>query len=281
MVIIFDGKTYALKKKELLRAGATLLREKGIIPHMATILIGDDSASHLYVDLKKKFIEEISCQLDIYNLTEKTKLEDIKLLIKTLNEDNAVHGIMLQLPLPERIGNKVTSSGVKLEIVNSIAIAKDVDGLKENSNFVHPTAKAVTEIMSLAVNETKIEIKTVCVVGSSGMVGKPLVHELKRLGHEVTECDKDTDDLAFKTVACDCVVSSTGVMNLITPNMVKNEAVLIDVGSPIGDISPLCEEKASFVTPVPGGVGPVTITCLAENLLIAASYKVGPLKTNL
>lgn len=266
MAIIFDGKTYALKKKKLLRAGATLLREKGIIPHMATILIGDDSASSLYVDLKKKFIEEIGCQLDIYNLTENAKTEDIELLIKTLNEDESVHGIMVQMPLPEAIKNE------KLRINNLISLNKDVDGLRDNSKFIHPTAKAVTEIMSLAANETATEIKTVCVVGASGMVGKPLVYELKRLGYEVSECDKDTDDLAFKTVASDCVVSSTGVINLITPNMVKKDSVLIDVGSPVGDISPLCEEKASFLTPVPGGVGPVTITCLAENLLLAASY---------
>lgn len=266
MAIIFDGKAYALKKKELLRSGVNILREKGIVPHMATILIGDDSASHLYVELKKKFIEEIGCQLDIYNLTEDTKLEDIELLIKTLNEDNAVHGVMIQLPLPKKI------TDYRLQITNSIARSKDVDGLQENSKFVHPTAKAVTEIMSLAVNEIAKEIKTVCVVGSSGMVGKPLVHELKRLGYEVTECDKDTDDLIFKTINVDCVVSVTGTMNLISPDMVKNEAVLIDVGSPNGDVSPLCEEKASFITPVPGGVGPVTITCLAENLLLSASY---------
>lgn len=265
MAIIFDGKTYSLKKKELLRAGATLLREKGTIPHMATILIGDDSASHLYVELKKKFIEEIGCQLDIYKLSAKTSFDEVELLINTLNEDTTVHGIMVQFPLPESLADQ------KEKIVELIKSEKDVDGLKENSKFVHPTAKAVTEIMSLAANEIATEIKTVCVVGASGMVGKPLVHELKRLGYEVTECDKDTDDLTFKTVVSDCVVSSTGVMNLITPDMVKNEAVLIDVGSPIGDISPLCEEKASFITPVPGGVGPVTITCLAENLLLAAS----------
>lgn len=266
MAIIFDGKTYSLKKKELLRAGATLLREKGIIPHMATILIGDDSASHLYVELKKKFIEEIGCQLDIYKLSAKTSFKDIELLMNTLNGDEAVHGIMVQFPLPENLTNQ------KEKIIELIKIAKDIDGLKDNSKFVHPTAKAVTEIMSLAVNETASEIKTVCVVGSEGMVGKPLVHELKKLGYEVFECDKDTDDLAFKTVVADCVVSSTGVMNLITPDMVKNEAVLIDVGSPMGDISTLCEEKASFITPVPGGVGPVTITCLAENLLLAVSH---------
>lgn len=265
MAIIFDGKTYSLKKKELLRAGATLLREKGVIPHMATILIGDDSASHLYVELKKKFIEEIGCQLDIYNLSTKVSFNEIKLLINTLNDDTTVHGIMVQFPLPESLADQ------KQKIIDLIKTEKDIDGLKDNSKFVHPTAKAVTEIMSLAVNETKMEIKTVAVVGASGMVGKPLVKELKRLNYEVIECDKDTEDLMLKTIAADCVISSTGILNLITPEMVKNDSVLIDVGSPMGDISPLSEEKASFITPVPGGVGPVTITCLAENLLLAVS----------
>lgn len=265
MAIIFDGKTYSLKKKELLRAGATLLREKGIIPHMATILIGDDSASHLYVDLKKKFIESIGCQLDIYKLSEKVNFEDVELLINTLNEDDTVHGIMIQFPLPENLADQ------KEKVIRLIKAEKDVDGLQEDSKYVHPTAKAVTEIISLAVSETKTEIKTVCVVGSEGMVGKPLVYELKRLGYEVVECDKDTDDLTFKTSTVDCVISATGVMNLVTSDMIKNEAVVVDVGSPMGDISPDVFEKASFVTPVPGGVGPVTISCLAENLLLAAS----------
>lgn len=264
MAIIFDGRTYASKKKELLRAGATILREKGIIPHMATILVGEDTASILYVDLKKKFIESIGCQLDIYKLSSKVGFTEVELLIKTLNEDTTVHGIMIQFPLPESLTHETK------KIIALIDKNKDVDGLKNNSKYVHPTAKAVTEIMSLAVNETKTEIQTVCVVGANGMVGKPLVKELCRLGYEVTECDKD-DDLIFKTSVADCVVSATGSMNLINSDMIKNEAVVIDVGSPMGDVSAMVEEKASFITPVPGGVGPVTITCLAENLLLAAS----------
>lgn len=265
MATIFDGKTYSLKKKELLRGGVTLLREKGIIPHLATILIGDDGASKLYVDLKKKFMEDIGCQVDIYNLNAKTKVFEIDTLINSLNEDKTVHGIMIQFPLPESLEPQ------KEKIINLIEKDKDIDGLQIDSKYIHPTAKAVTEIMSLAANQTATEIRTVCVVGSNGMVGKPLVSELNRLGYQVTECDKDTDDLAFKTVVADCVVSATGIMNLITSDMVKNDAVVIDVGSPMGDVSSEVEEKVSFLTPVPGGVGPVTITCLAENLLLASS----------
>ena len=218
MAIIFDGKIYSLKKKELLRGGVTLLREKGIIPHLATILIGDDSASKLYVNLKKKFMEDIGCQVDIYNLNEKTSVFEIDTLINSLNEDKTVHGIMIQFPLPESLEPQ------REKIINLIEKDKDIDGLQLDSKYIHPTAKAVTEIMSLAANEiqrneryeTATEIHSVCVVGSNGMVGKPLVKELNRLGYQVTECDKDTDDLSFKTVVADCVVSATGSMNLIT-----------------------------------------------------------------
>ncbi len=265
MAIVFDGKTYSLKKKELLRGGVTLLREKGTIPHLATIVVGENKASQLYIGLKKKFMEEIGCQVDIYKLTSKVSSSEIEALIKTLNEDDTVHGIMIQFPLPDSLSSE------KQKMIDLIKYEKDVDGLKENSKYIHPTAKAVTEIMSLAANETAMEIKTVCVVGSSGMVGKPLVKELLRLGYEVVECDKDTDDLTFKTSTADCVISATGAMNLVTSDMIKNEAIVVDVGSPMGDISPDVFEKASFVTPVPGGVGPVTISCLAENLLLAAS----------
>ena len=247
--IIFDGKTYALKKKELLKVGVKRLREKGIIPHLATIIVGDDKASLLYVDLKKKFIESLKAQVDIYVLSEKVSMEEIFSLIDSLNDDETVHGIMVQLPLPAKFVED------KDKIIERIDSKKDVDGLKENSNFLHPTSKAVLEILSLAIHDTKKTVESVCVIGATGMVGRPLVTELK--------------DLADISSEADCVISATGVMNLVTPAMVKDEAIVIDVGSPHGDVNLLVPDKASFITPVPGGVGPVTITCLAENLLTA------------
>lgn len=267
---IFDGRTYASKKKELLRAGVTLFKEKGIIPHMATILIGEDMASKLYVNLKKKFIEDIGCHLDVYVLNEDVSFDNLKLLIESLNIDDTVHGIMIQFPLPEKL------SSLKDEILDLIDPIKDVDGLKKDSKYLHPTAKAVIEIISLASFETKQEIKTICVIGSTGMVGEPLTIELKRIGYNVLACNKDTDNLNEKTLSAECVVSATGVANIITTEMVKDNVVAIDVGSPFGDISPMISEKASFITPVPGGVGPVTITCLAENLLLAVGDIIKP-----
>ncbi len=272
MAIIFDGREYALKKKELLRVSVNRLREKGIIPHLATILVGDNKASELYTNLKKKFIESVNCQVDVYDLPESTKYSDIELLIKSLNEDETVNGIMVQFPLPEKLSDK------KEEIIDLIDDTKDVDGLKEDSKFLHPTSKAVLEILALATyeiqhlqrHETKMEVKTICVVGASGMVGRPLVKALQKMNFEVLECNSNTKNLNEKTISADAIVSATGEMNLITPDMVKPDAIIIDVGSPFGDVSPTVEKKVSFLTPVPGGVGPVTITCLAENLILAS-----------
>mgnify|MGYP001563391879 CR=1 FL=1 len=264
MAIIFDGKEYAAKKKILLQSSVDKVRSLGIVPHLATLLIGTDPASVLYTNLKKKFIESLGCQVDVYNLPETVKYQDVELLIKTLNDDETVHGIMIQMPLPTKLENS------KSQILNSINTDKDVDGLREDSKFLHPTSKAVMEILALAIFETRQEVLTVCVVGASGMVGKPLVKEFKKLGYIILEADKDTPDLQGLTLQSDAIVSTTGKMNLITPEMVKEDAIVIDVGSPHGDFVSEVSNKASFFTPVPGGVGPVTITCLAENLTIAS-----------
>lgn len=264
MAIIFDGKDYSEKKKLLLQASSDKVRQLGVIPHLATILIGDNPASVMYTNLKKKFIESLGCQVDVYKLTEDTKLEDIKLLIDSLNEDDTVHGIMVQMPLPEKLKSN------QKKLVDTIFTGKDVDGLQEDSKFLHPTSKAVMEILAMGIYETKIDVMTVCVVGSEGMVGKPLVKEFKKLGYIVLEADIDTEDLQQKTLQADAIISATGVMNLITTEMVNEESIVIDVGAPQGDISPLVKDKVSFITPVPNGVGPVTITCLAENLILSA-----------
>lgn len=267
MSITFNGKDYAEKKKILLRSSIGLLREQGIIPHLATIIIGSNQTSTKYSNLKKKFLESLGCEVDIYTLPEKAELEEIKLLIKTLNEDCTVHGVMIQMPISEQLKNK------KEEIVNLIEQNKDVDGLQDNSRYIHPTSKAVLEILSLAILETKIEPITICVVGASGMVGKPLVKELKKLGYIVLEADIKTDNAILQglTLQSDVIVSATGSMNLVTPEMIQENSIVIDVGSPFGDVRPEVQEKTSFVTPVPNGVGPVTITCLAENLIIASN----------
>ncbi len=262
--IIFDGRAFAEEKKEELKIVVAGLKSRGTSPHLASILIGNDEASALYVSLKKKAAEKIGAELDPYYLPESVKLSDVLMLIDSLNTDENVHGIMVQLPIPGELGNH------KGEIIGAIDPKKDVDGLREDSHFLHPTSKAATDILYQAEKELKIDKKgVIAVVGSTGMVGTPLVKELKKEGYKVLEADGKTENLMSITKSADIVISATGVSGLIKPEMVKDGVIVIDVGSPKGDFDAEVEKKAAFFTPVPGGVGPVTIACLLENLIDA------------
>jgi methylenetetrahydrofolate dehydrogenase (NADP+)/methenyltetrahydrofolate cyclohydrolase len=242
------------------------LKAREIYPKLASIIIGNDPVSTLYVSLKKKAAQRIRAELDVYFLKENSKPEEIITLIGTLNNDKNVHGIMVQLPLPEVISN------AKLQIINSIKPEKDVDGLRDESPFLHSTAKAIIEIITEAKKDTPLK-ETPCkvvVVGATGMVGKPLVKQLRSEGYEVIECNTRTLDLKNETLQADILVSVAGVPNIIKGDMVKDGVVVIDVGSPKGDVEfERVSKRASFITPVPGGVGPVTISCLLENLISA------------
>lgn len=262
--VVFDGKGFAERKKEELKIIVGGLNSRGTIPCLASILIGNDRASVLYVSLKRKAAQKIGAELYPYFLPESTKLEDVLTLIRSLNTDRNVHGVMVQLPIPGKLGEH------KSEIINAIDPKKDVDGLKENSFFIHPTSKAVMDILRYAKSQISIpDLNIVCVVGSTGMVGKPLIKELKTEGYKVIECNKKTKKLESKTFQGDIVISATGHPGLIKAGMVKRGVIAIDVGSPKGDFDSKVEEKTSFFTPVPGGVGPVTIVCLLENLIEA------------
>jgi methylenetetrahydrofolate dehydrogenase (NADP+)/methenyltetrahydrofolate cyclohydrolase len=263
MTTIFDGRAFAAEKEISLGLRVLGLKTRGVNPKLASILIGDNPASRLYVGLKKKAAEKIGAEVDIYFLPTNTKLDEILLLIDTLNTDQTVNGIMIQLPLPEPI------SQYKKEILEAIDPKKDVDGLRPDSQFLHPTSKAVVDILKVAEKSLKVNPKSVCVVGATGMVGTPLVKELKAEGYEVSEANEKTDNLAEKTSNAEVVISATGVPSLIRPEMIQKEAIVIDVGSPKGDFEPTVSTKAGFFTPVPGGVGPVTIFCLLENLISA------------
>lgn len=268
MATIFDGRAFAAQKEESLKIRVLGLKTRLVYPKLASILVGTDQASTLYVNLKKKAAERIGAEVDIYKITKNSKLEDLIFLINTLNKDETVQGIMVQLPLPQPFVN------CKLKIVNSIAPAKDVDGLKDDSPFLHPTSKAVIEIIDFAVSLPQFTVHssplTVCVVGATGMVGKPLARELREQKYEVLECNSKTSDLKGTTLQGDILVSVTGTPNIIKSDMVKPGAIVIDVGSPKGDVVfDEVSKVASFVSPVPGGVGPITITCLLENLISA------------
>lgn len=265
MTIIFNGREFASRKEEELKRQVKKLEQAGITPKLVSILVGNDPGSKLYVSLKKKAAERIGAKLQVINLNSSINLRKIVQTIEEYNNDNNVHGIMVQLPLPDNLKLKTK------EIVDKMNAKKDVDGLKEKSPFISATVKAILQIIKVAEKETSDDFKNVVVIGSSGVVGKPLVRELKKLGHKVTGCDIRTKNLKLKTKNADLLISATGVSSLVRGDMVKNGAVVIDVGSPKGDILfGEVSQKSSFITPVPGGVGPVTIVSLLENLVLAA-----------
>jgi methylenetetrahydrofolate dehydrogenase (NADP+)/methenyltetrahydrofolate cyclohydrolase len=261
--IIFDGKAFAAEKEISLGMRVLGLKARGIYPKLASIIVGNNPASELYVNLKKRAAENIGAEVDIYFIKEISKVDDLILLIDTLNVDETVNGIMIQLPLPPAM------SKFKDRIIESIDPKKDVDGLRIDSQFLHPTSKAVIDILKFAEKGLKVQPKTVCVVGATGMVGTPLVKELKTEGYKVIECDTKTTELRGYTLQGDVVISTTGTPGLIKSDMIKKDTIVIDVGSPKGDVETSVSEKASFITPVPGGVGPVTISSLLENLISA------------
>lgn len=266
MATIFDGRAFAERKILKLDKEVALLKNHGIHPKLASILIGEDPASKLYVSLKKKKAEGIGAEMDIYFIKERENIETILALIDSLNSDPTAYGIMVQLPLPTNF-----SKGDKEEIISSIKKEKDVDGLRRDSLFLHPTSKAVIDVINESKKTVDYGVNTkVCVVGATGMVGAPLVKELKKEGYHVSECSQNTEDLKEKTSHADILISATGIPNLITSDMVKKGATLIDVGSPKGDFDPEVSKVTGFMTPVPGGIGPITISCLLENLLTAA-----------
>lgn len=267
-MIVFDGRTYARQKEEELKLQVEELKKKGITPKLASILVGNNPASILYTSLKKKAAERIGVEMEVLEFDEGIKIEALTFRIDKLNTDPTIHGIMVQLPLPE--GIKDHESGIR----NAIFPTKDVDGLRDDSKFVPATVKGILSILDYALKHVRLFLGStlkVAVFGAEGMVGKPLVRELRNRGYEVSEIDISTKKDEPIIMNSDILISATGVPNLIKGNMVKEGGVVIDVGSPQADIEfDSVSKKASFITPVPGGVGPVTIVSLLENLVSAA-----------
>lgn len=273
--IIFDGKQYALKKEESIKN--KLQSVKGLKPKLVSIMVGNDPASKLYLSLKRKVALNISFNQEIIALDEKTKAVDVVEKIKLFNMDKNVDGIMVQLPLPKNYSQKE-----KDLIIDSIDGKKDVDGMRKDSPFVAPVVKAVFEIIEegervLGIKDLKD--KTICVVGARGFVGAKTIEFLTKEGFKVIPCSHDDTNLMEQTVSADIVISATGKESIIRGNMVKEKSLVIDVGSPKGDVKTKeVVGKVAFISPVPGGVGPVTISCLMENLYEAAVAQSLPLR---
>ena len=273
---ILDGKKIAERIKEEIKSEVLELKNDGIVPGLAVIIVGNDSASKIYVNNKKKACEEVGINSEVYELEEKTSQEELLKLIKKLNQDEAVHGILVQLPLPEHIN--------KDEIILAIDPKKDVDCFHpenigkvflELPEILPCTPAGIIEILK----EYEIEVigKNIVIVGSSNIVGKPLAIMMINAGATVTVCNLETKNLKEECLKADILVTAAGKAGLITSDMIKQEAVVIDVGMNRGlenklagdvDFQPV-SKIAGAITPVPGGVGPMTIVELLKNTLRA------------
>ncbi|MDA0232669.1 MAG: bifunctional 5,10-methylenetetrahydrofolate dehydrogenase/5,10-methenyltetrahydrofolate cyclohydrolase [Chloroflexi bacterium] len=285
---IIDGKAIAAKVRgEVAASVAEFRAARGVIPGITVVIVGDDPASHVYVRSKERAAEEVGMSGKVVKLPADTTQEQLIQTVESLNKDASVHGILVQIPLPDHLDED--------EVVRAIDPRKDVDGLHpENvgllfsgqTRFAPATPSGVQRILV----EEGVEVRGahVVIVGRSNLVGKPLAGLLlgrgKGANATVTVCHTGTRDLAAETRRADILVSATGIPGSITGDMVKQGAVVIDVGTTrvpdsskrsgfrlAGDVvfDEACE-VASAITPVPGGVGPMTIAMLLSNVLAAA-----------
>ncbi len=280
MAVIIDGKALSAKLKDNLKNEVETLKGEGIEPCLAVIIVGDNPASRVYVNNKKKSCAELGIKSLEYALPEDTTEEELLSLIEELNSNKDVDGILCQLPLPKHICEK--------NIINAISPKKDVDAFHPENvghimigdyTFLPCTPAGVMEMLK----EYEIEIagKNCVVVGRSNIVGKPMTMLLLKENATVTVCHSRTKDLASFTREADILISAVGKVGLITADMVKEDAVVIDVainrlenGKLCGDVDfENVKEKASFITPVPGGVGPMTIAVLMKNTVKATENR--------
>jgi methylenetetrahydrofolate dehydrogenase (NADP+)/methenyltetrahydrofolate cyclohydrolase len=260
MTVIFDGKKLAAGiEKKLSRKIVRVAKNLGRKPKLATVCNPDDPMGRFYTNVKMKKAKELGIDVAAYPLKSTIDWEG---LVVNLNRDPHTDGVMIQLPLT---GDRARD----MKLCLLIDPRKDVDGLNLRSGIKQATVRAVLMILKEAIKTTLMKNINMVVVGSWGNVGRSLVRELKCEG-----MDKDDWNPSMLREAR-VIISCTGQEGLIKPEMVKDNVICIDVGYPHGDFAPEVAEKASFFTPVPGGVGPVTVACLFNNLieLIEAGYQ--------
>jgi methylenetetrahydrofolate dehydrogenase (NADP+)/methenyltetrahydrofolate cyclohydrolase len=279
--IIMDGKALAKERRIILKRKAAELTAAGCRPHLAVLLVGDDPASHVYVKNKQADAEKMGFGFDLIHLPGDIAQADLLARVKTLNDDPAVHGVIMQLPLPRPKG--------LVEACYAINPSKDVDAFHPHNigkmcigepDFAPGTPGGIMTLLE----EYKIPVagKHCVVVGRSDIVGKPMAMLLLHAHATVTICHSRTPDLAFHTKQADILVAAVGKIGLISKDMIKPGAVVIDVamntkpdGKLIGDVDPGAAEVAGYITPVPGGVGPMTRITMFENTLKAAERACG------
>lgn len=281
---ILDGKKVSAKVREDLKLEVDNLKKEGIKPKLAVIMVGNDPASKVYVRNKNKACEEIGIEYEEFLLDEKTTMEELLNVIDNLNKNQNIDGILLQSPIPKHLDiNKA---------FRAILPEKDVDGFHPinagklsigEKCFVPCTPHGVVKIMEEYNIET--EGKNVVIVGRSNIVGKPLIQCMLQKNATVTVCHSKTRNLEEFTKKADILIVAIGKQKFITENMVKEGVVVIDIGinrneegKLVGDVDfDNVSKKASYITPVPGGVGPMTVAMLMENVVEAAKqnkYKI-------
>jgi len=277
--IKMDGKALSAKVRGRILTETQQLQQQGITPGLAVIIVGDDPASTIYVRNKEKACAECGFYSEKYALPTNTPQEELLGLISQLNESPQISGILCQLPLPPQISEDA--------VIRAIAPEKDVDAfhpvnvgkiMTGNFDFVPCTPAGVMELLDEYQIDTKG--KECVILGRSNIVGKPMAMLLLHRHGTVTVCHSRTRELAAVCRRADILVSAIGKLGFVTPDMVKEGAVVIDVGinrnaegKVCGDVAPEVLEKASYMTPVPGGVGPMTITMLMKNTLRAAKLQ--------
>lgn len=281
MAVIINGKEVSASiRQEIKEKTKKFVEEKGYAPGLAVIIVGEDPASQVYVNNKHKACLEVGFLSEVYRLPAETTMEELLSLVDKLNNDEKIHGILCQLPLPKHLNEE--------QVILRINPDKDVDAFHPintgkimigNNNFVPCTPAGVMKLIEST--GTDICGKECVVVGRSNIVGKPQAMLLLQKNGTVTICHSRTKDLKEVTKRADILVVAVGIPNFITGDMIKEGAVVMDVGinrtndgKLTGDVDFVSAEKvASYITPVPGGVGPMTITMLLENTLTAAKIQ--------
>lgn len=277
---ILDGKALAAKMRKEIAAEISARDKQGFRkPGLAVILVGDDPASQIYVRNKRQACEEVGIKSIFHPLPVATKEENLVNLINQLNQDPEVDGILLQLPLPEHIDSEKL-----LELIDPI---KDIDGfhpynlgrLAQRRPLLRPCTPYGIIILLESINET-YKNRHAVVIGASNIVGRPMALELLLAGCTITVCHRFTQDLKYFVRQADILVSAAGVPGLVKGDWIKEGATVVDVGinrlpdgSIMGDVEfAIAKEKAAWITPVPGGVGPMTTATLLKNTLVAAIH---------
>jgi methylenetetrahydrofolate dehydrogenase (NADP+) / methenyltetrahydrofolate cyclohydrolase len=280
---VIDGKQVAASIRQECRERVDALRKKtGVVPGLAVILVGNNPASAIYVANKVRACGEVGIQSFKKELPATIDTDSLVAQIDSLSRDPAIHGILVQLPLPPHIDMR--------RVLSSIAAEKDVDGFHLYNvgglvvgNTVFPPCTPFGVVRILEFEKIPVEGRNVVVVGASNIVGKPMALMLMQREATVSICHAKTVDLAQYTILADILVVAAGKPNLIMPQMVKTGAAVIDVGinrlpngKIVGDVDfEGVKQKASFITPVPGGVGPMTVTMLLVNTITSAEQAAG------